>query len=241
MAPPKATSTASNASRENIGGSKKAAGAGSRSRQVSSRNSGAGGNSSRARATGVGGSDNGVPQVHINGKNMTPRPLAGRPASSLEAIVAELPPLRDPALWGGSMLPGGINEAASSGEDYAASPSNRKGGKGAGTPKSHDKNDAGGRGGFGISRQQSQLHHHHHSKGPTLPPGMTLADLEKPVTFTLAESSTETLLHIPSICVHKDFAGMDAIKAKNDKYGWLRIACPALPVLPACLPACNLL
>ena len=138
MAPPKATSTASNASRENIGGSKKAAGAGSRSRQVSSRNSGAGGNSSRARATGVGGSDNGVPQVVINGKNMTPRPLAGRPASSLEAIVAELPPLRDPALWGGSMLPGGINEAASSGEDYAASPSNRKGGKGAGAANANN-------------------------------------------------------------------------------------------------------
>ena len=222
-------STASNASGEKVasGGDKGGGGGGSRSRQVS-RNSGAGvGNSSRGAGRGTGeGGNGGAPRVIVNGKDMTPQELGGRPKTALEAslddivasaVAGTFSPPGAPGGRGG-MKPGSI-KAPPPVEDggplspSSPSPSHRKG-KDGNTPMSNKRES------FAINRQASALGAggHHHHKGPHLPPGMTLEDLDKPVSFTLTESPTVTLLHIPSICVHKDFAGMDAIKAKNDRY-----------------------
>eukprot|EP00618_Florenciella_parvula_P032612 CAMPEP_0119485288 /NCGR_PEP_ID=MMETSP1344-20130328/12039_1 /TAXON_ID=236787 /ORGANISM="Florenciella parvula, Strain CCMP2471" /LENGTH=344 /DNA_ID=CAMNT_0007519949 /DNA_START=100 /DNA_END=1131 /DNA_ORIENTATION=- len=200
-----------------------AGGAGSRSRQGVSHNS----SSKRNVTGGASGTNSGgaAIQVILNGKNMTPQPLmkhnqqtddrmsgADGGSSSKEAINrsgggdAGRPPRGSTAGEDTDKL-APLQPNASSGKLTQKRSSASLGGGDKDHPLSHTSSSA------------RLLHGHHHDEDePPLPPGMKKEDLVVPITFSLSESATETLLHIPSICVANEFKDIDKIKAANEKY-----------------------
>jgi len=191
----------------------------SRSRQGFSRTSV--GNSSKRNANSSATSASGAQmQIFVNGKNMTPQPLMKQTSSSVAAD--EKPQIRAPMLAKAQPPVEHAVVSASAQGSPTKTPAYD------GEPTSAKKLESGSSLGRHASfkRGMSTMPAEHRASmrmqrdeaAVKLPPGVTLEDLEKPVTLTLTESATEVLFDLKAICVASDFPGVEKITAANAAY-----------------------